>query len=100
MFVICINELALKIMKKKRNDFVANPMIYITYQFSILSSAYGAKFAKLPEKLCVFNLYEPPLNCSSSGPLDPPKKTVLVRLVQTGAQIFDVLTRTPLFNQS
>ena len=24
MFVICINKLALKIMKKKRNDFLAN----------------------------------------------------------------------------
>ena len=26
MFVICINKLALKFMKKKRNDFVANPI--------------------------------------------------------------------------
>ena len=28
MFVICINKLALKIMKKKRNDFVANPIFW------------------------------------------------------------------------
>ena len=27
MFVICMNKLALKIMEKKRNDFVANPII-------------------------------------------------------------------------
>ena len=26
MFVICINKLALKIVKKKRHDFVANPI--------------------------------------------------------------------------
>ena len=31
MFVICINELALKIMKKKRNDFVANPIYYVMH---------------------------------------------------------------------
>ena len=28
MFIICINKLALKIMKKNRNDFVANPIYY------------------------------------------------------------------------
>ena len=39
MFVICINKLALKIMKKKRNDLVASPIIKQVF-FTVIANYF------------------------------------------------------------